>query len=87
MTKLSYSLSIIFGFLIAPSVFLVAQEEAASNANLREAYVLRPNDVVELSVYEAFPKLSPLRLTAPIKGKLASPVLRMVAILARSGSS
>ena len=52
MNKITSSLSVILGSLLANSALLVAQEEAASNANLREAYVLRPNDVVELSVYE-----------------------------------
>ena len=46
MNKITSSLSIILGSLLANSALLVAQEEAASNANLREAYVLRPNDVV-----------------------------------------
>ncbi|MDB4435570.1 polysaccharide biosynthesis/export family protein, partial [bacterium] len=52
MSKFFSSLSISFGLLFASSAFLVAQEEDGANANLREAYVLRPNDVVELSVYE-----------------------------------
>ena len=52
MTKTFFSLPIALAFLLGPSAFLVAQEEDGANANLREAYVLRPNDVVELSVYE-----------------------------------
>ena len=52
MNKLLSSLSITLALLIGPSLHLVAQDEGAANANLRETYVLRPNDVVELSVYE-----------------------------------
>ena len=61
MNKITSSLSIILGSLLANSALLVAQEEAASNANLREAYVLRPNDVVELSVYQE-PDLSKIAI-------------------------
>ncbi|MDA7507227.1 polysaccharide biosynthesis/export family protein, partial [Akkermansiaceae bacterium] len=52
MNKLLSSLSITLALLIGSSLHLVAQDEGAANANLRETYVLRPNDVVELSVYE-----------------------------------
>ncbi|MDA8979322.1 SLBB domain-containing protein [Akkermansiaceae bacterium] len=55
MSNFFSSLSISFGLLFASSAFLVAQDVDVANtagANLREAYVLRPNDVVELSVYE-----------------------------------
>ena len=52
MNKLFSFLSITVSALIVSSSFLFAQEAPPVDAGLREAYVLRPNDVIELSVYE-----------------------------------
>ncbi|MDA9831309.1 SLBB domain-containing protein [Akkermansiaceae bacterium] len=46
------SLSLALAALIVSSSPLLAQDAPPVEAGLREAYVLRPNDVVELSVYE-----------------------------------
>ena len=52
MNQFFTSLSLALTAFIVSSSSLLAQEAPPVKAGLREAYVLRPNDVVELSVYE-----------------------------------
>ena len=52
MNQFFTSLSLALAALIVSSSPLLAQDSPPVKAGLREAYVLRPNDVVELSVYE-----------------------------------
>lgn len=52
MSTLSQHISIIIAFALGSLSPLLAEEEAPKDPGLRETYILRPNDVVALSVYE-----------------------------------
>ena len=52
MTKISPLSIIILALSLAFFSPLLAQEESATDSGLRDTYLLRPNDVIELSVYE-----------------------------------
>ncbi|MDC0324474.1 SLBB domain-containing protein [Akkermansiaceae bacterium] len=52
MSKISPFFITILAFSVASFSPLAAQEKLATDSGLRDTYLLRPNDVIELSVYE-----------------------------------